>query len=69
MTAAQWEYFRTKAIRMAGLEGHPMAEYAWTLALKNGHEGGPQEILYHLLDLGLVFSPTPEVIFPKGPLQ
>lgn len=66
MNGAQWEYVRVKALRMAGLEGHPKADEAWAMAIKNGHEGGVEEILCHLFDLGEIFAPTPEVRFPNA---
>jgi hypothetical protein len=46
-----WEEFRTDAIKDAGLEGHPKAEYAYVLAWRGGWEGGPLEVMAHLRDI------------------
>ena len=48
MDAIDWELFKIQAIRAVGLEGHKDAEEAYSLAWKNGHEGGKGEVIIHL---------------------
>lgn len=52
MSSIDWELFRVQAIKAAGLEGHWFADEAWALAWKYGHEGGKEEILNSLMDIG-----------------
>lgn len=51
MDASEWSLFMVQAIRAAGLDGHPKAKELYELAWENGHEGGKEEVLNHLLDL------------------
>lgn len=51
MDATAWELFRIQAIKAVGLEGHPNADEAYSLAWKHGHEGGRDEVLNHLADI------------------
>lgn len=46
-----WEKFRGMALVETGLEGHPRADEAYALAWKTGHEGGKEEVLFHLRDI------------------
>jgi len=45
------EQFREDALKETGLFGHPKADWAYSLAWKNGWEGGLEEVFHHLDDI------------------